>query len=326
MKSSSSIRPLTTGTALSASTAALMKNDIRPSLIPFFFVNASCDLARNSCTALMSHSLNVVRMAAVCCAITSCAAILRRNGDIFLRINRSVSGCASRSSAAEGGKLTVSPTGFCSCTTVSASPFVRRPPFPVPEIFPASRCSSSRMRRTAGERGSSFAGGVFRSFSSTRLFSPSGSFFFSGGFSVFLSSGADFESSIVATTSPIFTSCPSAAFASRTPDFSATISVETLSVSRVKRASPASTKSPDFLCQIETTPLEIDSPTAGIFTSMLMNGLQYAQTKRVVEPNVLKLRCGVPPSTSLRVGSARALSFRRQTLRRSRTPARVCGR
>src|SRR6266581_8534084 len=99
---------------------------------------------------------------------------------------------------------------------------------------------------------------------------------------------------MIATISPIFTSWPSAAFVSRTPDFSATISVETFSVSRVKSASPASTKSPDFLCQTETTPLEIDSPTAGIFTSMLMSGLQYSQTKRVVEPNVLNLRCGVP--------------------------------
>ena len=57
---------------------------------------------------------------------------------------------------------------------------------------------------------------------------------------------------------------------SRTPAFSAVISVETLSVSRVKKRSPALTWSPDFLCQTETMPLEIDSPTAGIFTSMLM--------------------------------------------------------
>ena len=67
---------------------ALMKNDMKPSLMPCSFVNASCDFARNSCTALMSPSLNVVRMAAVCCAMTSCAAILRRNGDIFFRVNR----------------------------------------------------------------------------------------------------------------------------------------------------------------------------------------------------------------------------------------------
>src|SRR5438552_13788607 len=35
---------------------------------------------------------------------------------------------------------------------------------------------------------------------------------------------------------------------------------------------------------------------------MLMSGLQYAQTKRVVEPNVLNLRCGVP--LRLRSGQA----------------------
>src|SRR2546428_12920032 len=62
------------------------------------------------------------------------------------------------------------------------------------------------------------------------------------------------------------------------PAVSAAISVETLSLSRVKSASPALTKSPDFLCQTETTPLEIDSPTAGIFTSTLMSRLHYAQS------------------------------------------------
>src|ERR1700745_179600 len=75
---------------------------------------------------------------------------------------------------------------------------------------------------------------------------------------------------MVATTSPIFTSWPSGTFVSSKPPFSATISVETLSVSSVKSGSPSFSKSPDFLCQTETTPLVIDSPTAGIFTSMAM--------------------------------------------------------
>src|SRR5438445_11113768 len=82
------MRPLTTGTDLRASTQDLTKNDIKPSFTPFFLVNSCCLLRRNSCTALMSHSLNVVRIAAVCCAITTCCAILRRNGDIFLRVKR----------------------------------------------------------------------------------------------------------------------------------------------------------------------------------------------------------------------------------------------
>jgi hypothetical protein len=141
------------------------------------------------------------------------------------------------------------------------------------------------MRRTAGEK---TAAGVadpglprpalaaILSFSSSPFFCASGSFFsssdfvsFSGGFSFFSSGGAS-DSSIVATTSPIFTSWPWSTLVSSTPAFSATISVETLSVSSVKRASPAFTKSPDFLCQTETTPLVIDSPTAGILTSMAM--------------------------------------------------------
>ena len=40
-------------------------------------------------TALMSHSLKVVNIAAFCWAITSCAAIFLRNGVIFRRVVRS---------------------------------------------------------------------------------------------------------------------------------------------------------------------------------------------------------------------------------------------
>src|SRR6266550_1762298 len=112
MKSSPSMRPLTTGTALSASTDALIKNDIKPSLTPFFFVNFSCDFTRNSCTALMSHSLKVVRMAAVCCAITSCAAILRRSGDILLRVNRPSADWRSCSAGADGTTTPGGANGF----------------------------------------------------------------------------------------------------------------------------------------------------------------------------------------------------------------------
>src|SRR5438067_2738287 len=297
MKSSSSMRPLTTGTALSASTHALTKNDIRPSLIPFFFVNSSCLFRRNSCTALMSHSLNVVRIAAVCCAITSCCAILRRNGDIFFRMNRpSPDGSTSIGDGA-AALLTASPTGLVlprPSTAANTSALVRRPSWPVPEIFAGASLSSSTRRRTAGERGFSFSGGafslcstVFSAASGCFSFS-SGAFFFSGGFSAFFSSGTFFssgrcfESSIVATTSPIFTSWPSGTLVSSTPALSATISVETLSVSSVKRISPSFTNSPDFLCQTETTPLVMDSPTAGIFTSMAMRE-NYAAPAGLIE-------------------------------------------
>ena len=63
-----------------------MKKDMKPSFRLFFFVNSSCFFLRSSMTAVMSHSLKVVRIAAVCCAMTSCSAILRRKGDIFLRV------------------------------------------------------------------------------------------------------------------------------------------------------------------------------------------------------------------------------------------------
>src|SRR4029077_4797968 len=81
-------------------------------------------------------------------------------------------------------------------------------------------------------------------------------------------------------TSAIFSSRPSAALGLRTPSVSATISVETLSVSRVKRGSPFFTCSPDFLCQTETTPLENDSPTAGIFTCTLIARLHKRKPPR----------------------------------------------
>src|SRR5437588_2269706 len=290
MKSSSSMRPLTTGTALSASTHALTKKDISPSLTPFFLVNSSCAFLRNSCTALMSHSLNVVRIAAVCCAITSCCAILRRNGDIFLRMNRP--SAFAKASAGRPADKSALPRSSSAANTLA---LVRRPLLPVPGIFSGSSFSSSTMCRTAGERGFSSSGGGFFSPSSTvfstasgSLFFSTGSFFFSGGFSAFFASGTffsagrSFESSIVATTSPIFTSWPSGTLVSSRPAFSATISVETLSVSSVKSVSPSFTNSPDFLCQAETTPLVMDSPTAGIFTSMAMRE-NYAAPAGLIE-------------------------------------------
>src|SRR5207237_8199155 len=115
------------------------------------------------------------------------------------------------------------------------------------------------------------------------FFCDSGSFFFASGalffgFSSWSCSDVCFESSITATTSPIFTSWPSATFVSSTPDFSATISVETLSVSSAKSGSPSFTNSPDFLCQAETTPLATDSPTDGTLTSIII-----VETRKLIE-------------------------------------------
>ena len=156
----------------------------------------------------------------------------------------------------------------------NTSALVNRPPLPVPLRREVSTFSSSTMRRTAGERtceATDLSSGSLEALDP----SPVAAGFFSPGASL---AGADFESSIVATTSPIFTSWPSGTFVSSTPACSATISVETLSVSSVNKASPALTYSPDFLCQTDTTPLEMDSPTAGILTSALMDNRNYAQS------------------------------------------------
>jgi hypothetical protein len=98
-------------------------------------------------------------------------------------------------------------------------------------------------------------------------------------------SGAILESSIIATDFADTASRPSAALVSSTPAFQPHFCGNLVGL-EIKSASPGFTKSPDFLCQTETTPVEIDSPTAGILTSMLISGLQYAQSQGVVEPNV----------------------------------------
>ena len=130
----------------------------------------------------MSHSLNVVRIAAVCCAITSCCAILRRSGDIFLRMNRpsafaeatadkSADGSASRASEFPLQICRVLPPRrtrrLCQAAALAGA-----------GIFSGSSFSSSTMRRTAGERDVSLSAARFFRLA-TVFFSGSGSFFFS---------------------------------------------------------------------------------------------------------------------------------------------------
>ena len=139
------------------------------------------------------------------------------------------------------------------CAAASASAFVTRPPGPVPEIFAGSRCSSSTIRLTAGERVSPSGVFLFLLFSLLlRLFLRErievrvlALFLFSfpalrrrASFLRIIDRRDDFADfhflTFVGT------------IVSSTPAVSAAISVETLSVSRVKSASPALTKSPDF--------------------------------------------------------------------------------
>ena len=138
-----------------------MKNDMKPSLTPCFLVNASCIFARRAMTPLMSHSLKVVRMAAVCCAMTSWAAILRRRGVSFLRVVRPASARLGDRRGGGGAAFPARPAAGAAgrfSTKPSTSPLVARPPLPVPVISAGETCSSSINRRTAGESGRSAAG------------------------------------------------------------------------------------------------------------------------------------------------------------------------
>ena len=82
------MRALIEVTSLSAWTTALMKKDINPSFTPCFATKSSWICLRSFITADISASLKVVRMAAVCWALTRCWEILRRSGVIFLLVKR----------------------------------------------------------------------------------------------------------------------------------------------------------------------------------------------------------------------------------------------
>src|ERR1044071_1173152 len=85
---SPSIWAFTAGTSFSACTTAFVKNDMKPSFSPCFFTKSSWYLARRPMTADMSTSLNVVSIAASCCAATRRCAIFARSGVILRRVWR----------------------------------------------------------------------------------------------------------------------------------------------------------------------------------------------------------------------------------------------
>src|SRR5204863_6762118 len=101
-----SIWALTPGTSRSAWTTALAKNDMNPSFSPFFFTKSSWYFDRRAMTADMSTSLNVVSIAASCCAATRRWAIFARSGDILRRVWRLAAdaelGAADDGTAGEG--------------------------------------------------------------------------------------------------------------------------------------------------------------------------------------------------------------------------------
>src|SRR5258707_190216 len=103
-----SIDAFTSGYFFSACTAAFTKNDMKPSFTPCSFSNLSLYLLRRSITGAMFTSLNVVRMALVCCDSSRRSAIRARRRDIGTR-------CSGRSFShvsTEAGAFTSGSDGF----------------------------------------------------------------------------------------------------------------------------------------------------------------------------------------------------------------------
>ena len=151
----------------------------------------------------MSTSLKVVSMAASCVAATRRSAILRRSGDIFLRVSRTpceiagFTGATNSAGPGEGAGPVAGTTGDGLSDASMMSLFITRPSLPLPEILTVSTPVSSADLRAAGESvatGSTFAStgasvDTMESTASAGATSTSGmSAFFSTGASTALSS------------------------------------------------------------------------------------------------------------------------------------------
>src|SRR5512132_3809089 len=113
-------------------------------------------------TADMSTSLNVVSIAASCCAATRRCAILARSGLILRRVCRpdgeggltiaegAVIGAGAFADMAAGAGA-AGASGVLVEAAASMSPLVTRPAFPVPDTAFGSTPVSVARRRTAGD-------------------------------------------------------------------------------------------------------------------------------------------------------------------------------
>src|SRR5450830_1569520 len=154
---------LTIGYFFNAATAALTKNDIKPSLTPCSFSNLSLYLLRNSITGAMLTSLNVVKIALVDCDWTRRSAIRARKRLIGTRSSGRLprlarlatagaatccrAGLAGAAGAAKGaGAAGLTPPAMAPIT----SPLVTRPSLPVPATSVADIEFSASILAAAG--------------------------------------------------------------------------------------------------------------------------------------------------------------------------------
>src|SRR5436309_3520547 len=274
MMSAPRISALTTGMSCSAAMQARAKNDMKPSPIPCCFWKRSLCSARSAITALMSISLNVVRIAAVCCAWTRRSAMRRRIGLIATRSSpsaRVADGCGAGGTSMRTGRALRS-------RYASTSSLVSRPPLPEAGTRVGSRSCSASRRRTAGLSGpparvaagsaSASAGASRRAGAAGAGFCPSGAA--GGGAPASAAARPPPSASIRATSSPTATFSPAAFTMRSTPARSAGSSMLALSVSSSSRMSSGLTASPSCFAQRTMTPSVTDSPSVGMRTSNVM--------------------------------------------------------
>src|SRR5215831_9699868 len=245
-----SIEALTIGYFFSACTAALTKNDMKPSFTPCSFSKRSWYFLRRSITGCMFTSLNVVRMAAFDCDCSRRSAMRARRRDMGTRCSGRPPRTWSTLTGAGGWGSGARASGALASIT---SALVTRPPLPVPAIAAVSTPFSSAIFLAAGIAAAGAAAGAGFAAAAGAADTPLPSV------------------SIVAMTSPAFTVPPSPlAIFTSTPSAGAGNSSTTLSVSMSIRFSSRLTASPSFLCQASRVASETDSESCGTLTSTSM--------------------------------------------------------
>ena len=202
-------------------------------------------------TALMSHSLKVVRMAAVCCAITSWAAIFRRKGERCLRVTRPSSPAGERRAcfrSAGAGASAAARLGDA------------RPPFAGRTVRWARASRRGRWRPGAGLPAAWRRSSLFLRLRRGAGFSAGARRLSRRGGAAFLDHGHHFADLHFGAFGGL--DSQDARF------FRGDLGGDLVGFQGQQRRRPRCTVSPSFLCQVEMRPLVIDSPTAGMVTSM----------------------------------------------------------
>ncbi len=282
---------------------AFTKKEAIPSPTPCCCLNASLRRSRSAIIALMSISLNVVSIAALCCASTSRRAMVARRFDIRCRSSRRSPVRAALAAAGfrEGPGCATGAgagAGFAAGTMAfSTSCFITRPAAPDPWIDARLTSWSSAILRAVG---------VARDVEAGWAGDAGGADWVGGaGCDAFeplpdgVTAGAGADSSTTASSSPIFTSSPSLCLMlAMTPPRSALTSRSIFSVSSSTTGSPTSTRSPSFFSHRATRASTTDSPSCGT-TMLVMVSRSQTSFDRTIEGSGAELPRSNACSTSI---------------------------